>query len=118
LKAEQFIYGLFPGYGIRLVKSAGLTELLNGEVMDYLCQLGMRQHGKTEYSNLWPNGVVTVTKVRPASDEYGRSGVWNHTIAFRIVDLLAYVQPTKLLEPHFVERLEKPPQSLPSLDVE
>ena len=109
MKAEQFIYGLFKGYGIKLIKSPGLNGLLNGEIIEYLCQLTER---KEPVSNLWPNGVITVTKVHSTQDEYGRDGVWNHTIAMRLMDYLAYMQPSKVLASHFVAVLKEPVEKL------
>lgn len=115
MKAEQFIYGLFEGYGIKLIKSPGLNNLLNGEIIEYLCQL---REKKEPISNLWPNGVITVTKVHSTQDEYGRDGVWNHTIALRLMDYLAYMQPSKVLTPHFIKKLQKPPSKLEPIKVE
>jgi len=111
MKTEQFIYGLFKNYGIKLRKSPGLTKLLNGDIIDYLCQL------KENKECLWPNGVVTVTEIHNTTDEYGRSGVRNHTFAFTILDYLAYMQPRKLLQPYFITEIEKPPQNLESLQI-
>ena len=111
MKCEHFIYGLFKRYGIKLIKSPGLTKLLTSEIIEYLCQL---KENKEYY---WPNGTITITQVQAASDEYGRDGVWNHTIAVNILDYLAYTQPTKMLAPHFIGKLEKPPFTLQSIDV-
>jgi len=111
MKAEQFIYALFEGYGIKLIKSPGLNDLLTGEIIDYLCQL------TSDKSNLWPNGVITVSKVHATHDEFGRDGVWNHTIALRLMDYLAYMQPNKMLASYFIKNLDKPPRSLESLEV-
>ena len=114
MKAEQFVYGLFDHYGIKLIKSPGLNDLLTGENIDYLCKLEKPK----EYSNLWPNGVITVTRISHAKDEYGRDGVWNHTIAVRLMDYLAYVQPSKALNLHFVDRLDEPPKELKPIEIE
>lgn len=114
IQCEQFVYGLFKGYGIKLVKSPGLNGLLPGEIIEYLCQLSKPK----EYSNLWPNGVITVTKVYDAKDEYGRNGIWSHTIAMRLIDYLAYMQPTKVLASHFLKNLEKPPKQLNIIKIE
>ena len=113
LQAEHFIYGMFKGHGIKLIKSSGLKQLLDGEIINILCQL----HEKREYTNLWPNGVLTVTKISGTQDEYGRNGVWNHTIALRLMDYLAVRQPSNLLQPHFITGLDKPPRKLESLTV-
>jgi hypothetical protein len=112
MKAEHFIYALFEGYGIKLIKSPGLNELLNGELIDYLCKL------ERDKEILWPNGVITVSRVHPAHDEHGRDGVWNHTIALRLMDFLAHVQPNKILSDMFIDGLEKPPKMLKPLKVE
>ena len=115
MKAEHFIYGLFKGHGIKLIKSPGLNNLLNGEIIDYLCQLSEK---KEPISNLWPNGVITVTKVHSTQDQYGRDGVWNHTIAMRLMDYLACMQPSKILAPYFVANLKEPVKKLEPITVE
>lgn len=112
MKLEHFIYGMFKHYGIKLIKSPGLNDLLNGDIIDYLCQL------TEDKDHLWPNGVITVTRVRKAQDEYGRNGVWNHTIAVRLMDYLAYMEPAKMLSSHFITALDKPPNQLKTLTVE
>jgi len=95
---------MIKGYGIKLLKSPGLNDLLNGEIIDYLCKLEKPK----EYSNLWPNGVITITQVHKVQDEFGRNGVWNSTIAIRLMDYLAYTQPLKLFSHYFIKELEKP----------
>jgi len=104
MKVEHFVYGMIKGYGIKLLPSPSLKELLNGDIIDYLCKLEKPK----EYSNLWPNGVITITKVSKVQDEFGRNGVWNSTIAMRLMDYLAFTEPLELLKDYFVERLEKP----------
>lgn len=102
---------MFKHYGIKLIKSSGLNNLLTTEMVDYLCEL----HENKEH--VWPNGVVTVTSVHQTQDEYGRNGIWNHTIAMKLLDYLAYMQPSKLLQPYFIEKLDKPPTWLEPLTV-
>jgi len=116
MKLEHFIYGMFKGYGIKLIKSPGLNMMLNGEIIDYLCQLTTKKDADG-YSNLWPNGVITITHIHSTHDEYGRNGVWNHTIAMRLMDYLAYMQPAKMLSSHFIVKLEKPPKQLKPITV-
>lgn len=113
MKLEQFIYGMFKDYGIKLIKSPGLNDLLNGDIIDYLCNLKAG-----DYSNLWPNGTITVTRVTKTNDEYGRDGVWNHTVVMRLMDYLAYMQPAKMLSRHFISVLDKPPSQLKQITVE
>lgn len=117
MKCEQFYYGLFDHYGIKLVKSPNLNSLLTSEIVEYLCQLGGKNKEPEEYSNLWPNGVITVTRVHRTHDEYGRNGVWNHTIAVRLMEYLAYAQPTKVLSRHFKDKPKVPPVILEPITI-
>jgi len=111
MKAEHFIYGLFKHYGIKLIKSPGITKLLTSEIIEYLCQL------KESKEYFWPNGTITISRVHSVDDEFGRDGVWNHTIAINILDYLAYTQPTNHVRPYFINKLEKPVSSLQPIDV-
>lgn len=113
MKAEHFIYGLFKGYGIKLIKSPNLNNLLTGEIIDYLCNLKEPK----DYSNLWPNGIITVTHVHSVNDEYGRDGVWNHTIAMRLMDYLEFAQPLKIFASHFIIDLPSPPKTLETITI-
>ncbi len=111
MKAEQFIYGLYTNHGIKLTKSQGTNQLLTGDIIQYLTS--QTQPGITQ--NLWPNGTVTVTKITDVKDEYGRRGVWNHTVAFKLTDYLAEAQPWRLVG--FTDPLKEPPLKLDVLKV-
>lgn len=112
MKAEQFIYALFKGYGIKLIKSPGLNNLLNSDIINFLCQL----FEPREYNYFWPNGVITTTYIQQVKDEYGRSGVYNHTIAVKVSDYLAYLPPNEILHSYFTQVFE-PPRTLSSINV-
>jgi len=112
MKSEQLIYGLFKHHGIKLIRSQGISQLLTSDIVDYLCHI----EKPGTHQNLWPNGVITVTKVDETNDEYGRSGVWNHTFAFRLIDFLQEMPPLKLPYP-WIPKTWTPPTQLVSVDV-
>jgi hypothetical protein len=108
IKCEHFIYGLHQRRGIQLYKSKGLTKLVNDDNLQFLCHVGDNAVEET-YFQIWlpgDNPVLAVSKVHPAKDEYGRNGVWNHTIVIDINDYVKLTQPHNLFASHFIKALD------------
>jgi hypothetical protein len=103
LKLEHFTYALYNGQGYVLDKTNGVDSLLKRKTLRELCALN-------ESKQQWcpTEQVVACTHVEPVEDEFGRAGVWNHTILMTISDYLTYTQPVRLMEPYFLKRQEKP----------
>jgi len=125
---EQFIIGHFPGYGSTLLKSEKVDELLSprswtrlrtqGGDMELELKKTQSDHLMTR-TILWEDSVVAYSYLKPTRDEYGRPGVFNHTILVRFETLIDLLDPVTKIRPLFAVNLEKPPADpLPPLVVD
>ena len=101
------MYGLFNGRGIRIVKSAGVDRRLSDDSQQRLIHLIEHQTTEALLPMQWPtDNVLTLTRVVPTHDEYGRQGVWSHTIIASVPDFVWTLQP------HLATPAAKPPKTL------
>jgi hypothetical protein len=109
LQLEHFIYGLEKKNGIQIYKSKGVTALIGDNHLQFLCHVGDNVAEET-YFQIWLPGdkpVLAVSRVHPVKDEYGRKGVWNHTILIDFNDYLQLTQPQSLFSPYFIRALDE-----------
>ena len=115
---EHFLYALFPDVGIKLVKTPNLWRLINSTTMQFLQHLGDHVQDATTVQMWFADlKLVTVSYLKPVTDQHGRKGVWNHTILISIDDYLQISQPSTLLSPHLIRSLAAPPQQLTPIQV-
>ncbi len=111
--AQQFLYGLFNGLGIKLYKSPLVDTLLNRQAVERLCHIGDKLESDAIIPQWWPvQQVISISKIHPVVDELGRKGVWNHTILIRIEDFFYLANPVTFLAQHFLNPTDKPPSKL------
>ena len=118
ISCDHFVYALFDGIGYKLIKTRNVVRILGDRNVSYLAHLGDRLDGDAYIQIWWPTEkAVTVSYVSPRHDEYGRKGVWNHTIILPIHDFLRLSQPATMLKAHFLPRLDVPPTSLSQIQI-
>jgi len=112
IHAEHFIHGLFNGIGYRTIKSPGVDALLSDKTFNALCTL------TKSTQLLFPvEQCIAVSYVKKTHDEYGREGLYNHTILIKLSDYCAWTQPKKLLDPYFIKNGDKSPERLEPLHI-
>ena len=106
------MYGLFNGRGYRLVKSSGVDKRLSDDSLQRLIKIIERQKAEAVLPMHWPTeNVLTLSHVVPTTDEYGRAGVWCHTVIAPIADFVWQLQP------YLAGPQEKPPKTLEPIDL-
>ena len=103
IQCEHFIHALLPRSGYKTVMSKGVTQLLSRENLQMLMHIG--DHIKKETTvRVWlPDvNILSISYLRPAKDQYSRSGVWNHTILLKIQNYFTLADPTPTLKPYFI----------------
>ena len=114
---EHFIYGYFPGVGYKLIKSPGVDKLLTNSMLNLLCHLGNGTKKEIRIQVWLRNeNLVSISLIKPVTDEYGRSCVWNHTILVPIQAFLDRTHPA-WIEPYFIRELNGPSDRLNTLTV-
>ena len=94
MQLDQFVYGLFNGRGYRIVKSKGVDKRLSDDSLQTLIKRIEAQPGAALLPMHWPTeNTLTLTRVVPVTDEYGRQGVWSHTIVASVNDFVWHLQP-------------------------
>ena len=120
IQCEHFVYGIFPKVGYKLVKTSKADKLLSEENFQGVMDLG-KQIKKEGIVELWfpTEKTLTATYLCPSSDEYGRNGMWNHTILISIGDYLKLKPPelSGIFNPHFIRNLSVPPKRLEPIQI-
>ena len=118
IQCEHFIYALFNNRGYRLIKSAGVDGLVDDDNLYFLCHIGDNTPEPVTIQLRLPNeDLLAVSHVAPTEDEYGRRGVWNHTILIKLNDYLQLTQPSTMLQPYFINQTKEPPYELNPLTI-
>jgi hypothetical protein len=120
IQCEHFIYGIFPKVGYKLVKSSKADKLLSEENFQLLMDLGKRINTEGVVQLWFPTEkTLTATYLCPSSDEYGRQGMWNHTILLNIDDYLKLKPPelTGIFNSYFIHGLTSIPKRLEPLQI-
>ena len=99
MQCEHFVYGLFPE-GYQTYKSRGVTDILTEQSYHNLLALRLPQGQKeaTVQMMLPTEDVITISHLQRKVDNYGREGIWNHTIIMRISDYLNVYPPINLVK--------------------
>lgn len=111
VRCEHFVYGHFNGVGLKLVKTKGVDNLVNSEVLNMLCRLG-NGIKKAMRALMWlpESRVVCISLLEPRTDQYNRKVTWNHTILVPAQEyfdnLIHKILPT--FEPYFIRKLNEP----------
>ena len=109
LRLDHFIYALFNRVGYKLLKTDGVSKQVCDATLHYLQNVGAHVKSEAYIQVYWPNeNVLSVSLVKPVTDEFGREGVWNHTILVPIGAYLQFTQPSRLLSAHFIHGLDDP----------
>jgi hypothetical protein len=87
VKAEQLLVGYFKGYGLRILRSPHLNELLSEDSITLLMRLGAQKETFAA-TMLWKDHQVAFSLLVPQVDEQGRPCVWNHSIIIPIEPIL------------------------------
>lgn len=113
MQLEQIIYGLFNGRGYRIIKSPGVDKLLSDDSQQRLIKIIENSSSyKTTIPMQFPTeNVLTLSRCMQVADEYGRKGVWSHTVLVRASDFVWELKPYLKDVPS-----EKPPKTLEAIN--
>jgi hypothetical protein len=115
---EHFLHALFPDVGIKLLKSPRLWQLVDTPLQTYLQHLADHATEPTVIQMWFPDrNLISVSYVKPVTDQHGRQGTWNHTIIVKIDEFLQISQPSTILSPFLIRSLDAPPQVFPPIEV-
>jgi len=118
LLCEHFIYGMFPGYGYRYIRSPQVEQCLESDDLDWLKNLGHNLTSERTVESWFPdNAVYSITFLKPVVDNYGRHASWNHTILLHAKDYIKYTQPLQKCKPLFITELAEPVPMLEPLQI-
>lgn len=119
VQCEHFIYVAQDNTGYKLHKSPGVTSLLDGGNLNYLCHVGDKLVEEAYIQMWWPNeNLVTVSYISPQHDSFGRQCNSNHTIIFNINSYLQLFPPLTVCTSHFIHDLTQLKTPLKPLNVE
>ena len=94
--------------GYKLSQSPGLNLILSDRNLDFLCHIGDKATQPVYMQAHFPREqLLSISYIRPNKDDYGRKGVWNHTIIFSLKGYQNLLQ--SLLEKYFIRDAGKPP---------
>ncbi len=126
--SENFIVGHFKGFGSTIRKSMGVDEKVSPKNWRLLLQLGggietqLKNLGQDHLelrTILWDDQLVAYSYLKPTRDEYGRAGIYNHTILVPIQHFIDDCDAATKIAPHFLRDLEQPPKNpLPLISLE
>jgi hypothetical protein len=70
-----------PNRGVKFLRSPRVNQILSEESKDHLLKLGADLAGETiVQTTLCKDKLIAFSYLKPTRDEFGRQGVWNHTI--------------------------------------
>lgn len=101
---EQLVSANFNGYGHKILKSPGVKDLLDRETIRDIVMMG--SDCETIVARWQPDGVVTLSYLRPARDESGRAVMYNHTLVIPTKTAVKLLQ-INILKPLFVKNMTK-----------
>lgn len=110
IECEHFVYGPFPNVGYKLIKSSGVDKLLTAERINYLCRLTPNNKQRVVMAWLKEEDLVSISYIQKTQDDYGRTGVWNHTVLVKVRDFLSMVPPDNFAK-HFIQVTPVPPEN-------
>jgi len=87
VQCEQLLTGYFRGYGLRVLKSPHLNQVLCDESIQTLLRLGAESE-TIAATFLWKDRMFAVSFLKPQLDELGRTCIWNHSIIIPIEPIL------------------------------
>lgn len=115
VRCEHFIYALFPT-GYKLLRSPGLDKVLSKRNLSYLCHISDRREEEATIQIWFPDEkILSISSIHPVADQYGRHGLWNHTIIISIDDYIQLTQPSNIFKPYFISKLPDPNTALKPL---
>lgn len=102
---ESFLFALDKDGNYHYIKSHGVNQLLSDVNLQYLRQ--KRSNPKEPYW-LPTEQVVAIQLIDQVKDDYGRIGVWNHTLLIPIDEYIRLTNPYKLFSKHFLKKGDIP----------
>lgn len=117
MQCEQILYALFNGVGYKTIQTSNVDNLITEQNLDRLKTL--KASSQTHVHWLETEKIVALSQVHLTHDEYGRKGVWNHTILLNITDYISYTQtrPAQTLDTYFLKALPSPKTKLEPIQI-
>jgi hypothetical protein len=117
MKAQQFKYGLYNGYGSKLSESNEVSALITKDELDWLLEFARKNLKKgAQQLRINPNVIACITMERVVDEDH-RTDIYCHCILITVDDYLFHTQPLKLVMPYFTPQDKKPPKNLNLLEV-
>ena len=117
---EHFINGYSPKQKRMLfLKSEGLNERLEPDDLAFLLRQGATDGKETvTLTPVCKTKVFALSFLKPTVDEYGRRGVWNHTILVPCSQMIKGLRIDQIFSPFFIREDNGVKAPLKALQVE
>lgn len=120
IKCEHFVNG-YSASQKRMIflKSEGLSERLEPEDLVFLLRQGATDGKETvALTPVCKSKAFALSFLKPTVDEYGRRGVWNHTILVPCGQILKGLRVEEVFSPFFIKEGDGVKAPLKPLQVE
>lgn len=112
---EHFLFALTKEGNYTFIKSHGVNQLISDVNIQYLRQ--KLQQPKDPYW-LPTEQAVAIQLIDEVKDDYGRTGVWNHTLLIPIDEYIRLTNPYALFSKYFFKKDGEVPIRLEPIEVE